>query len=422
MLYGLAAYMLGKMAIPTPLPQTASAASHDAANATLHDNAKTKAPAAATPPASLLDLMRSPLQQVPVTAVLLTANIVVFAIMLLYGAGWWHTPNGVQLAWGANFGPATQDGQWWRLFTAMFIHFGVVHLALNMWALWDIGRLVEQIYGRWRYALLYLGSGVLGNLVSLVSQGNQAVSGGASGAVFSLYGALLVFLWRERKQVHPGEFRWLFGGAAAFSVLMLVLGHFMTGIDNAAHGGGLVAGMALGAVLALPWTAQSPRVASANLTGALALVGAIAALLALLPPPKYLLGDELRARAAIQAFLVQDERTSQRLNDLLKQSSTNPQTFDQLAGRIETDVSAVYERSFDQLQHASPGSAAPSAAALHTLRDYASSRAEATRELADGIRTGDKAKARKALQQTREAPAQAIEAGPASAASANSKP
>ena len=88
--------------------------------------------------------------------------------------------------------------------------------------------------------LLYALSGLPGNLVSLALHGNQAVSGGASGAIFSLYGALLVFLWREQSNVEPGEFRWLFGGAVVFSSLMLGVGFVVQGIDNAAHGGSLV--------------------------------------------------------------------------------------------------------------------------------------------------------------------------------------
>ena len=347
------------------------------------------------------------------TMVFLAANLMVFLLMLVFGAGWWHTPNGVQLAWGANFGPATQDGQWWRLFTAMFIHFGVVHLALNMWALWDIGRLVERLHGRWRFALLYLGSGVAGNLVSLVMQGNQAVSGGASGAVFSLYGALLVFLWRERRQVDRGEFRWLFGGALAFSTLMLVLGLVVQGIDNSAHAGGLVAGMLLGGLLAVPWTPQSPPVLRTNGVALLMLLAAWAVLIMRLPPPTYLMGDELRARAAIQAFLLQDQSASQALDKLLGQSANDPLTFDALAGRIETDVSAVYAKSFEQLLQTTPGSAAPSAAALQTLRDYADMRAESTRSLAYRIRAGDVAQAREALQTIRQAPARAASAATA---------
>ncbi|MBA2723259.1 MAG: rhomboid family intramembrane serine protease, partial [Methylibium sp.] len=162
--------------------------------------------------------------------------------MLAFGAGLWHAPNDVQLTWGANFGPATKDGQWWRLGSAMFLHFGVLHLAMNMWALWDGGRLVERLYGHGRFAFIYLGSGVAGNLLSLVVQGERAVSGGASGAVFGVYGALLVCLARERSRVDPFEFRWLFGGVTVFSVATLALGFVIPGIDNAAHIGGLLAG------------------------------------------------------------------------------------------------------------------------------------------------------------------------------------
>ena len=164
--------------------------------------------ALAPEPNRLTNMMHASVFGSPVTLTLLLLNLLVFAITLAYGAGLWHTNNGVQLQWGASFGPATQDGQWWRLATAMFLHFGLVHLVLNMWALWDVGRLMEALLGRLRFAALYLGAGVAGNLLSLVVQGNQAVSGGASGAIFSLYGALLVFLWRERRQVDRGEFRW----------------------------------------------------------------------------------------------------------------------------------------------------------------------------------------------------------------------
>ena len=181
--------------------------------------------------------MQSRVARTPLTHGLLVVNIFVFLAMLSQGAGLWHTTTGVQLAWGANFGPATQDGQWWRLLTAQFVHFGVLHLAMNMAALWDVGRLVERLYGRWRFAVLYGASGVAGNLLSLVVQGSQAVSAGASGAIFSLYGALLVFLWRERRQVEPGEFRWIFGGALLFTGLILGLGFVVPGIDNSAHGG-----------------------------------------------------------------------------------------------------------------------------------------------------------------------------------------
>ena len=361
-------------------------------------------PSTPKPCDSLTTLMAAPPRRVPVTVGLLAINVAVFTLMLLAGAGFWHTPNGVQLAWGANFGPATQDGQWWRLFTALFIHFGIVHLALNMWALWDVGRLVEQLYGRWRFTVLYVVSGLLGNLFSLVLHGNQAVSGGASGAIFSLYGALLVFLWRERRSVEPGEFRWLFGGAVVFSTLMLGVGFVVQGIDNAAHGGGLLAGAMLALVLVRRWApdriAAPPYLAW---TSAVLMVAGTAALVLFLPEPSYRFGEEQKAREAIQQFLGEDQRTSLRLGSLLANSAHNGQSFDELASEIDTDVAAVYERSFEQLLNAQPGGAAPSAPKLELLQSYANERGEAARELSQGLRAQDNEQINRALQHARQA-------------------
>jgi rhomboid protease GluP len=343
-------------------------------------------PSVTTKPVALTDLMRSPLAAAPVTACLLFANALVFLAMLLAGGGWWHTSNGVQLVWGANFGPATQDGQWWRLFTAMFIHFGVVHLALNMWALWDVGRLVERLYGRWRFTLLYLCSGIAGNLVSLVVQGNQAVSGGASGAVFSLLGALLVFLWRERLQVDRSEFRWLFGGALVFSFAMLAMGFLVNGIDNAAHIGGFGAGLAVGLILVRPWTGRSPSVQSGQWIGGLVLLLALTYLMLRLPEPSYRYGEEVQVRKAIQSYLEQDKETTRQWNGLLNGGPSAGLSFDQIAGRIDSDIAPAYERSFEQLIQVQPSTAVPSAQRLEQLQNHAAQRAYSAHELANGLR------------------------------------
>jgi rhomboid protease GluP len=347
--------------------------------------------------------MASSPRQAPLTASLLAINLTVFVLMLVFGAGLWHTSSSVPLAWGANFGPATQDGQWWRLFTAMFVHFGFVHLTLNMWALWDIGRLVERLYGRLRFSVLYITSGVLGNLLSLVVQGNQAVSGGASGAVFSLYGALLVFLWRERQQVERGEFKWLFGGATVFTLATLGMGQLVPGIDNAAHLGGLTAGACLGSLLARRWVPASPSTLRGRWLAAILLATGITVLITRIPPPIYLLGDELRAREAIRQFLTEDLRISQSWGSILAKGHGVGTSFEELAGSIDANVTAEYLHSFDQLTAASPGTAAPSAKTLEALQTYASLRADASRELADGLRTQDQAKIRRALDKAKKA-------------------
>jgi rhomboid protease GluP len=345
---------------------------------------------------ALTELMRSKPRQVPVTTGLVVINVVVFLVMLAFGAGLWHSANGVQLAWGANFGPATQDGQWWRLFTALFIHFGLIHLALNMFALWDIGRLVERLLGPIRFVLLYLGSGVIGNLVSLVVQGNQAVSGGASGAIFSLYGALLVFLWRERKQVNGTEFRWLFGGSVLFTAIILGMGFVVTGIDNAAHGGGLLAGMLLGHVLLPPWASGSAVMRISRALAGVALAVALSALVVHIPQPKYLFSDELRARAAIEQFVATDRVIRQRYESLLDSGTRGSASFDEVAGRIDTTVAAAYERSFERLMATNAAANVPSAQTLHQLQAYASEQAKAAHGVAQGYRGKEPAQILKA--------------------------
>ena len=358
-------------------------------------------------PAALGDLLHAAPAQAPVTMALLAANVLVFLAMLLNGASLWHGNTTVPLQWGANFGPATQDGQWWRLGSALFLHFGIIHLMLNMWALWDVGRLIEQLFGRWRFITLYLGSGIIGNLLSLALQGNQAVSGGASGAIFSLYGALVVFLLRERRQVDPGEFRWLFGASSAFIVLALVMGFLVPGIDNGAHFGGLVAGALLSLVLARRWTRTSPHRRTTRTIAGTVLAAATAALIMLIPAPSYRLGEELLARQAITRFLQQDQYISQQWESILGQGQKGQLSFEQIAGRIDDKVTTPYQQSFEQLSDLHLDAAAPSAQALEVLRAYAARRTDASQALSEGLRDRDAEKIRKALESARQAPAMA---------------
>ena len=353
---------------------------------------------------SLMALMRGSPRQAPVTTVLVAANVCVFVAMLFHGAGFWHSPSDVQLAWGANFGPATKDGEWWRLATAMFLHFGIVHLGMNMWALWDCGRLVERLYGSWRFVAIYLASGLAGNLLSLVAQGDRAVSGGASGAIFGVFGALLVCLLRERRVVDPGEFRWLFWGGAAFALATLGLGVVVRGIDNAAHIGGLVAGALLGVALGRALTPRRPVVARHRALAAAALVLATALLAFNIPAPRYRMGEELQARTAIQRFLVDENRINDRLQAIVSAGKSGSASFDELAGDIDADVSKEYQDSFEQLASVAISPTAPSAPNLELLRKYALVRGDAAHALAEALRSNDHEGIRRALETMRRAP------------------
>lgn len=322
---------------------------------------------------SLVQMMHSPWRAVPVTVALTAVNLVVFAAMAFTGGDVLHLAPGMPLDWGANFGPATEDGQWWRLLSAVFVHLSVFHVLLNLWALWDIGRLVEGLLGRWRYTLLFMGSGVAGNLISLALQDHPRVSSGASGAIFGLYGALLVFLWGERARIALDEYRWISTVAVAFSALMLGLGIFIPGIDNAAHAGGLLAGAVLAKLLGHPAVGSAgPRApALFSATGLLAGVALLALLLGL-PGPAYRYSEERTTRAAISEFVLEDRRITARWQALL--GADSGQSFDQVAGALNQEVAEPYQRSFEALAHVESYAHVPSGAALLQMQSYAARR------------------------------------------------
>lgn len=193
-----------------------------------------------------------------VTQALIAANVIVFVLMVLSGAGLMMPGIDQLLGWGANFGPRTLDGQWWRLLSCMFVHIGLVHLAFNMWVLWQIGQLVERLVGNTGFAVLYLVSGVGGSLASLLWHPDK-VSAGASGAVFGLFGGLLGFVLLCRHTIPMRIFRSLLETTLSFVAFNIVIGMMIPAIDMAAHVGGLAAGFLCGVGLSQPVESESGR-------------------------------------------------------------------------------------------------------------------------------------------------------------------
>jgi rhomboid protease GluP len=361
----------------------------------------------------LHELLYRRVPQIPVTKLLVAGNLIIFGAMLAGGAGLWHSSNNVQLAWGANFGPATQDGEWWRLGSAMFLHFGVIHLTLNLWALWDAGQLVERMYGHLRFAAIYFASGLAGNLLSLVAHKGLAVSGGASGAIFGIYGALLVFLWQERANLHPEEFRWFFWGASGFAAVTLILGHFIAGIDNAAHIGGFFTGVLTGILLARPRATDvtKPTSLRSKLLAGIAIALSIAVLISQVPKPAYRWSEELQARKEIGEFLRDDIAITRDWQSILDEGAHGNISFEEMAGQIDAAVSDRYEESFEQLIQSPHDPDLPSASKVDRLREYAERRRDASRALAEGLRAHKPQQIRDALEMAKQAP-QLVEPGP----------
>ncbi len=186
---------------------------------------------------------------ITLTHVLVGANIAVFLAMALASGSIMDFNGEVMVRFGANFGPFTLSGEWWRLFTYMFLHGGLMHIAFNMWCLWDLGALCESLYGRWTYAAIYLLTGVAAGLAS-VGWNPGTLSVGASGAIFGLAGALIASFYLGEFSVPRIAIQGTLRSLLFFVGFNVLFGTMMSGIDNAAHGGGLVSGLILGALIA----------------------------------------------------------------------------------------------------------------------------------------------------------------------------
>lgn len=159
------------------------------------------------------------------------------------------------LRWGAENGRTLYQGQWWRLLSAMFLHMNIVHLALNMFVAYQVGKTVERLYGSLDFVALYLFSGVAGFFISLLIHPELTVVG-ASGAIFGLYGGLFIFLLEEEKDFASDVRQYLRSGAAGFCIYNLFYGLRAPNVDVSAHVGGLLGGLCMGLLLVRPMDAR----------------------------------------------------------------------------------------------------------------------------------------------------------------------
>ena len=168
--------------------------------------------------------------------------------MVATGVSWTNPTSEELIRWGAEYGPNTLSGQYWRLLTAAFVHIGIVHIALNMWCLWSLGRLLERLVGSFTTFGIYLVTGVGASLLSLIWD-PMRVSAGASGAIFGIAGTLIPVLYYGNLGLPPEDIRKLLGYVVRFSLINLVYG-LRGHVNNMAHLGGLVTGLLAGFFLA----------------------------------------------------------------------------------------------------------------------------------------------------------------------------
>ena len=178
------------------------------------------------------------------TPILIDLNILVFIVMIASGVGIMSPSTLSLLKWGADFGPLTLTGDWWRAVTCNFIHIGAFHLLMNMYAFMYVGLLLEGLIGSRRMFMSYLLTGLCSAVFSLYMHG-ETISAGASGAIFGLYGIFLAFLFFHR--IAKEQRKALLTSILIFVGYNLVYG-MKAGIDNAAHIGGLLSGFLLGII------------------------------------------------------------------------------------------------------------------------------------------------------------------------------
>ena len=182
-------------------------------------------------------------KKIIVTSILILINIIVFFAMFAFSRA--NITGGVLLQFGALNSVLVQNGQFWRLITAGFVHSGFLHLLFNMYSLYLIGTQLENFVGKWKFLAIYFFSMISASLMSCILN-PYTISVGASGALFGLLGALVYFGWHYR--LYLGSI--LRNQIIPIIVLNLFLGFVVSGIDNAAHIGGLIGGfliaMALG--------------------------------------------------------------------------------------------------------------------------------------------------------------------------------
>lgn len=300
-----------------------------------------------------------------VTPTLIAVNVLLFVAMTVSGVSLLHPTIDDLLRWGADFGPYTMSGQWWRTLTCTFIHIGVLHVVLNMWVLSVAGPLVERMVGNLAFLVMYLIAGLCGSAASLWWN-PMLVSAGASGAIFGVYGALLGLLLRHRGSIPAETLARLRSSGLGFLGYNLLFGMMLSNIDSAAHLGGLAGGFLGGLVLSQPFTPEARagrllRTAVLALLGALLVAGAMAGVAAqhaqVAAVQHELQGFQAMERQALQAFngavakAQRQELSDAAFADLLERDVLPPwrtsrerlAAFRNLPAKLERHVGSVLE-------------------------------------------------------------------------------
>ncbi len=358
--------------------------------------------ALATPKLSLKDWFRC------ATIVLIALNVMMFLMMVLQGVAVFNPTAASVLRWGADYGPLTLHGQWWRMLVSTFLHFGLIHLLFNMFVLFNIGLFLEGLADRIPFVVLYLVCGLGGSAASLAWH-PSIVSAGASGAIFGLYGALLGFLIRHRGSIPAESLASLRKGALTFLGYNLLYG-LRPGVDMAAHLGGLATGFVLGLFLIQPPSTSSSSSTSGDLTASGGVLTpasnwrvsvTVALGLALIAVPMIALPKPDDYLAEYKRLATMEEKDLALFTASLKQWQANQITPQQYADILEKQILPPWRAERESMEKLKVSQ--DQAAMNRLLVEYLTDREQGWQFTVDGLRAHDADRLRRGAQKEADA-------------------
>ena len=289
-------------------------------------------------------LMHELTPRVFVTPALVGLNVVLWVVMVVSGVDFLSPTSASLIAWGADFGPRTMHGEWWRIFSSTFLHVGIIHLAFNMWVLWSIGPLAERVLGNLGFLFVYVISGVLASLTSL-AWNPLVVSVGASGAIFGVAGALIGFICLQREAIPLKTLGSMRNNMLMFVGCNLLFGSQIKGINLAAHVGGLVAGLVCGLVLSQSLTRATSRkrLVRNSLLAFLGLAATAGAIVALPAAP-------VNLEQELNAFALLEKQVNEKINRANQEIQQGKLTEDEFAQTIENEVLPEWRKTLHHFQ------------------------------------------------------------------------
>ncbi len=224
--------------------------------------------------------------QITVTNILIGICVAIYFLTEIAG----DTENTVDMVrYGAKFNPLIIAGDWWRFITPVFLHFGIIHLAMNMFSLYVLGPSVETLFGKLRFFFIYMSAGIIGVMASFAFV--DGVSAGASGAIFGLLGALLYYAWLEKDASYHVDVKQIM----VIVAINLVYGFSVSSIDNAGHLGGFLGGFLAAMIVSIP----EKKFTTKNIFGGFAAIAIIYLLLHIGYQQQYLFSSMASSFVAI---------------------------------------------------------------------------------------------------------------------------